>query len=214
MFEEQFDRWFATMPIVAILRGLKPEEALGVGEALVEAGIHILEVPLNSPEPLDSIGRLAKALEGRAIVGAGTVLDPAKVDAVADAGGAIIVSPNTDTAVIRRTRERGLVSLPGSFTPTECFAALAAGAHVCKLFPGELVSPKSASALAAVLPKGTRMVVVGGVSPQNLGDWRGAPVHGFGIGSSLFKPGLSAEEVGARARDFTAAVRDWAGPSR
>jgi 2-dehydro-3-deoxyphosphogalactonate aldolase len=207
MSEARFNQFFARMPIVAILRGLHPDEALAVGEALVEAGVLILEVPLNSPEPLVSIGKLAEALKGRAIVGAGTVLDPAGVDAVADAGGEIIVSPNTDPAVIRRTRERGLVSLPGCFTPTECFAALGAGAHAVKLFPGELVTPQSAKALAAVLPKGTRMLVVGGVSAETLGVWRDSPVHGFGIGSSLYKPGIAVDEVGRRARAFTAAMR-------
>ena len=214
MSEDRFDHWFAKMPIVAILRGLGPDEALAIGEALVEQGIHILEVPLNSPDPLVSIGKLAAALKDRAIVGAGTVLTAEQVDAVAAAGGEIIVSPNTDPAVIRRTRERGLVSLPGSFTPTECFASLAAGAHAIKLFPGELVTPKSAGALAAVLPKGVRMLVVGGVSADTLKDWRGTPVNGFGIGSSLYRPGLTAEEVGSRARALAAAVRDRAGPSR
>ncbi|UDL93215.1 2-dehydro-3-deoxy-6-phosphogalactonate aldolase [Lichenihabitans sp. PAMC28606] len=211
MSEDRFNHWFAKMPIVAILRGLHPDEALDVGEALVEAGIHILEVPLNSPDPLVSIGRLAAALKDRAIVGAGTVLDPTGVDDVANVGGEIIVSPNTDAAVIRRTRERGLVSLPGSFTPTECFASLAAGAHAIKLFPGELVTPKSAKGIAAVLPKGTRMLVVGGVSTDTMKDWADSPVHGFGIGSSLYKPGLAAGEVGARARALVEAVRAMAG---
>ncbi len=208
--EERFDHWFKTMPLVAILRGLRPDEALAVGEALVENGIRILEVPLNSPDPLASIRLLAKALENRAIVGAGTVLDPARVDAVADAGGEIIVSPNTDPGVIRRTRERGLVSLPGSFTPSECFVALAAGAHAIKLFPGEMVTPQSAKGLSAVLPSRTRMLVVGGVSAETLHIWRDSPVQGFGIGSSLYKPGVTAEEVGRRARTLTQAVRDQA----
>lgn len=214
MSEERFNHWFAAMPLVAILRGLRPDEALAIGEVLVEAGVHILEVPLNSPDPLVSIGRLARALKDRAIVGAGTVLDPASVDAVADAGGEIVVSPNTDAAVIRRTRERGLVSLPGSFTPTECFASLAAGAHAIKLFPGELVTPQSARGIAAVLPRNTRMLVVGGVSAETVTDWRDTPVHGFGAGSSLYKPGMSSEDVGRRARAFTAAMRDRANAPR
>ncbi len=207
---DRFDHWFARMPIVAILRGLRPEEAVAVGEALVANGITILEVPLNSPEPMTSIRRLAAGLKDRAIVGAGTVLDPARVDEVAEAGGEIVVSPNTDAAVIRRTRERGLVSLPGSFTPSECFAALAAGAHAIKLFPGELVTPQSARGLAAVLPPRTRILVVGGVGADTLGAWRDGPVQGFGIGSSLFKPGVTPEEVGRRARALTQAVRDRA----
>ena len=213
MTAEIFESWFARMPVVAILRGLRPEEAMAVGEALVEGGIHILEVPLNSPDPLRSITALARGLEGRAIVGAGTVLDEAAVDAVAEAGGALIVSPNTDAAVIRRTRQRGLVSLPGSFTPTEAFASLAAGAHAIKLFPGELVTPQSARAMAAVLPRGTRLLVVGGVSAETMRDWATAPVHGFGIGSSLFKPGVTPAEVGARARALTAAVRERMRPT-
>lgn len=202
------------MPIVAILRGLSPDEAIDVGETLVESGIHILEVPLNSPQPLVSIAQLAAALKGQAIVGAGTVLDAASVDAVAEAGGAIVVSPNTDPAVIRQTRQRGLVSLPGSFTPTEAFLSLASGAHAIKLFPGELVSPKSAKALAAVLPRSTRMLVVGGVSAETMHDWSSSPVHGFGIGSSLYKPGLTPSEVGERARTLVAAVRAFAEAKR
>ncbi len=212
MSEDIFNHWFAAMPLVAILRGLRPEEAMAIGEALVEGGIRILEVPLNSPDPLRSIAALAAGLKDRAIVGAGTVLDPAAVDAVAGAGGAIVVSPNTDAAVIRRTRERGLVSLPGSFTPTEAFTALAAGAHAVKLFPGELVTPGSARALAAVLPKGTRLLVVGGVSADTMKDWKDAPVHGFGIGSSLFKPGVTAAEISERAARLTQAVRERVGP--
>ncbi len=212
--EARFEHWFAIMPIVAILRGLKPDEAVPIGEALVREGIHILEVPLNSPDPLASIGALAKALAGRAIVGAGTVLDAGSVDAVADVGGEIVVSPNTDAAVIRRTRERGLVSLPGSFTPTEAFAALAAGAHAIKLFPGELVTPQSARGLAAVLPRSTRILVVGGVSPDTMKDWRDAPVQGFGIGSSLFKPGVTPDEIAGRAQTLAAAVRQLAGSRR
>jgi 2-dehydro-3-deoxyphosphogalactonate aldolase len=209
MTVDRFEAAFAAMPIIAILRGLEPREAVAVGEALVEAGIRILEVPLNSPRPLDSIAALAKALGARASVGAGTVLDPEAVDAVAEAGGRIIVSPNTDARVIHRTRERGLVSLPGCLTPTEAFAALGAGAHAVKLFPGELVTPNVAKAMAAVLPRGTRLIVVGGVSADTVGPWRGSAVHGFGIGSSLFKPGMTAAEVGRNARALVEAARDF-----
>lgn len=209
-FEERFDRAFAAMPVVAILRGLRPDEALPIGHALVDAGIHILEVPLNSPQPLGSIAALAGALGDRASIGAGTVLDAKSVDAVADAGGQIIVSPNTEPDVIRRTRERGLVSLPGCLTPTEAFAALRAGAHAVKLFPGELVTPAVAKAMAAVLPK-VRLLVVGGVSADTIGTWRGSVVQGFGIGSSLYSPGVTPEEVGRRARALTAAIRHFVG---
>ena len=208
---ESYDAHFAEMPIIAILRGIKPDEAVAIGEALVEAGVRILEVPLNSPEPFDSIERLVQAVGGRASVGAGTVLSVEDVDRVEQAGGRIVVSPNCDVAVIQRTREHGLVSLPGCLTPTEAFAALKAGAHAVKLFPGELVGPPVAKAMAAVLPKSTRLIIVGGVSADTVGHWRGAPVHGFGIGSSLYKPGRSAAEVGEQARAFVQAVRDWSG---
>ena len=211
-FESHFEHCFAAMPLVAILRGIAPREAVAVGEALVAAGITILEVPLNSPDPLDSIARLARAVGDRASVGAGTVLEPEAVDAVAEAGGQIVVSPNCDAAVIRRTRARGMVSLPGCLTPSEAFAALKAGAHAVKLFPGELVTPGVARAMAAVLPRKTRLLVVGGVSAESLKDWRGGPVQGFGIGSSLFKPGVSAEEVGRRARALTDAIRGFVDP--
>ena len=212
--EQRYNEDFATMPIVAILRGLAPREALSIGSALVEAGIRILEVPLNSPDPFDSIGQLARAFAGHATVGAGTVLTPEDVDRVRDAGGQIVISPNTNRDVIRRTREAGLVSLPGCLTPTEAFTALEAGAHAVKLFPGELVTPSIARAMAAVLPRGTRLLVVGGVSTDNIADWRGSVVHGFGIGSSLFKPGNTAAEVRDRARALVDAVRDWAASTR
>jgi 2-dehydro-3-deoxyphosphogalactonate aldolase len=207
MTEPLFDRLFAEMPLIAILRGISEAECLGVGEALVAAGIRILEVPLNSPDPLASIGTLAKALAGRAMVGAGTVYSADDVDAIAAAGGQIIVSPNTDPEVIARTRHAGLVSAPGCFTPSEAATALKAGAHVLKLFPGELVTPASAKAMAAVLPKGLRLVLVGGVSADNIATWRGTVIRGFGIGSSLYQPGLSVEDVALRAGDLVAAYR-------
>ena len=213
-FEAHFEENFSAMPLVAILRGIAPREAVAIGEALVGGGIRILEVPLNSPDPLDSIARLARALGDRASVGAGTVLDPESVDAVAAAGGQIVVSPNCDAPVIRRTRERGMVSLPGCMTPSEAFAALRVGAHAVKLFPGELVTPRVAAALAAVLPRKTRLIVVGGVSADNIKDWRGGVVHGFGIGSSLYKPGVSPEEVGRRARALSDALRGFAEPDQ
>ena len=212
--EQRYNEDFATMPVVAILRGLEPREALAIGSALVEAGIRILEVPLNSPDPFNSIGQLARAFAGHATVGAGTVLTPEDVDRVRDAGGQIVISPNANRDVIRRTREAGLVSLPGCLTPTEAFAALEAGAHAVKLFPGELVTPSIARAMAAVLPRGTRLLVVGGVSTDNIADWRGSVVHGFGIGSSLFKPGNAAAEVRDKARALVDAVRDWAASTR
>ena len=207
MLEQRFADHFARMPLVAILRGVRPDEVVGIGEALVAAGITMIEVPLNSPEPCDSIARLATALGERALTGAGTVYDPAEVAAVASAGGRLIVSPNTDAAVIGRARELGLISLPGCFTPTEAARALKAGAHGLKLFPGELVTPASARALAAVLPKKVPMLVVGGVAADTLARWKGSPVAGFGIGSALYKPGDTAADVAAKAMVFAAAMR-------
>ena len=194
------------LPLVAILRGLVPEAAVEVGEALVAAGFRTLEVPLNSPRPLESIARLAAALGDRAIVGAGTVLTPAEAHAVADAGGRLMVSPNTDAAVIAAARARHMLALPGVFTPTEAFAALAAGADALKLFPAEIAGPAGLKALRAVLPAGTRVYAVGGVSPETIPAWRAAGASGAGLGSALFTPGRSAAEVGDRAAAF---VRAW-----
>lgn len=194
------------LPLVAILRGLVPEEAVEIGEALVAAGFRTLEVPLNSPRPLDSIARLATALGDRAVVGAGTVLTPAEAHAVADAGGRLMVSPNTDAAVIAAARARHMLALPGVFTPTEAFAALAAGADALKLFPAEVAGPAGLKALRAVLPAGTRVYAVGGVSPETIPAWRAAGASGAGLGSALFTPGRSAAEVRDRAAAF---VRAW-----
>ena len=207
MLSTTFDHHFAATPLIAILRGLTPEEAVAVGAALVAGGITLLEVPLNSPRPLESIALLAKALGSRAMVGAGTVLTEDQADAVAGSGGVLIVSPNANPRVIAKARALGLISLPGCFTPTECFAALDAGAHALKLFPGEMVTPASARALAAVLPTATRMILVGGVSAETLPAWVGGAVSGFGIGSALFKPGTSPAEVRRRASAFVGALR-------
>ena len=211
MLQQVFSDFFHQMPLVAILRGLEPQSAVAVGEALVEAGIVLLEVPLNSPRPLESIAALAGALGGRAMVGAGTVMTAADAEAVAAAGGQIIISPNSDPRVISTARRLGLVSLPGCFTPTEAAAALEAGADGLKLFPGELVTPASARALAAVLPRGTRLLLVGGVSAATLPQWVGGAIHGFGVGSALFKPGMSAGQAGQRAQEFVSAWRTAAG---
>jgi 2-dehydro-3-deoxyphosphogalactonate aldolase len=202
-----FDQAFAAMPLIAILRGITTEESVAVGEAIVAAGIRILEVPMNSPEPVASIRALAKAFAGRAVVGAGTVYRTEYVDEVAAAGGQLVVTPHTDAEIIARTRGAGLVSAPGCFTMSEAILALRAGANLLKLFPGELVTLASVRAMAAVLPKGTRLVLVGGVSADNVAIWRDTPIHGFGIGSSLYKPGRSAEDVGARAADLVAAYK-------
>mgnify|MGYP001766705339 CR=1 FL=1 len=203
-----FDAAFAELPLVAILRGLDPALAVETGEALVEAGFRLIEVPLNSPQPLLSIQRLADAVGDRALIGAGTVLTGRAVGEVADAGGRIVVSPNADVSVIRATKDAGLVSLPGAMTPTEIFAALAAGADAIKLFPGELIPPAAVAAIRAVVPTGTRLLPVGGVGPHNMAEYRAKGAAGFGLGSSLYKPGMSVAEIGRRAREAAAAWRE------
>lgn len=194
-----------TLPLIAILRGLEPETAAAIGEAIVAAGFVCLEVPLNSPRPLESIRRLRDVLDGRALVGAGTVLTVEAARAVADAGGQLIISPNTNVQVIGEAKALDLLSIPGFFTPSEAFAALDAGADALKLFPAEVAGPQGLKAMRAVLPADTRLYAVGGVAPDSLGTWSRAGASGFGIGSALFAPGRSAAEVGQAAADFVAA---------
>ncbi len=195
----------AACPLVAILRGLTPAEALPVGQALVDAGLRLLEVPLNSPQPLDSIAQLAAAFP-QALVGAGTVLTPADVQAVHRAGGRLVVAPNFSEAVVRQAVALGMVALPGVATPTEAFAALAAGAHGLKLFPAEMVTPAVLKALRAVLPREALLLPVGGIAAAHLAGWRAAGADGWGIGSSLYAPGVDAATVGERARVLVAAA--------
>lgn len=202
-----FDAFFAAMPLVAILRGLTPETADDIGDVLVDAGFTLIEVPLNSPRPLESIARLAKRLEGRALVGAGTVLDVASVAAVAAAGGTLIVSPNTNTAVIAAAAARGLIAVPGFQTPSEAFAALEAGARALKLFPAEAASPAVLKAIRTVLPSGTAVLPVGGISPTTMGPWHAVGAAGFGIGSALYSPGVTPEVLAERAAAFIAAYK-------
>ncbi len=199
-----------TRPIIAILRGLTPPEALPIARALIEAGITRIEVPLNSPQPLDSIRQMAEAFGDQATLGAGTVLTPTQVAQVAEAGGRMIVSPNADPEVIRETRARGLESWPGVFTATECFAAIAAGATGLKLFPADQAGLGMLKALRAVLPPEVPVYAVGGVGPGDFADWFAAGAQGFGIGSALYKPGDAAETVAARARALVAALQDRA----
>lgn len=196
----------AACPLVAIIRGVTPDEVDGVGAALIDAGVRVIEVPLNSPDPLRSIERLAARFGKDATIGAGTVLDPADVARVRDAGGRIIVSPNADTAVIAAAVAAGLVAAPGYFTPTEAFAALKAGAQALKLFPAEAATPAVLKAQRAVLPKDVPILIVGGVSPETMRPWREAGANGFGLGSGLYAPGRSAAEVGERARAYVAAL--------
>jgi 2-dehydro-3-deoxyphosphogalactonate aldolase len=203
---DHFQQRFSASPLIAILRGVRHTEAVAIGAALIEAGITIIEVPLNSPEPLRSIEALAKEFGERAVIGAGTVLTTSDVRRVADAGGAIIVSPSSDPEVIAATVEAGLVSAPGYYTPTEAFAALKAGAHVLKLFPADVGGPATLRAHRAVLPATTPLVAVGGVSPATVETWRGSGVNGFGLGSALYRPGHSAAQVGAQAKAFVDAM--------
>lgn len=196
-----------TMPLVAILRGVGPEEAIEIARRLVDEGITIVEVPLNSPEPFKSIAAIADTVGDRALVGAGTVLTPGDVTRVKDAGGRLIVMPHSDPAVIRASVEAGLPVVPGVMTPTEAFAALANGATALKLFPGELVTPKIIRALMAVLPAGTKVIPTGGVDAGNLADYWEVGVSGVGVGGALYKPGKPPEQVQADARALVAAMR-------
>jgi 2-dehydro-3-deoxyphosphogalactonate aldolase len=202
----EFDAAFARCPLIAILRGVTPGEVVAVGGALFDAGFRLIEVPLNSPEPLESIARLAKAFADRAVIGAGTVLRAAEVTSVRNAGGTLIVSPNTNVEVIAATAKAGLVSLPGCATASEAFAALDAGATALKLFPAEGASPAVLKAMRAVLPRGVRLLPVGGITPGNMAPWREAGAAGFGIGSALYSPGLGLDEIARRARTFVDAL--------
>jgi 2-dehydro-3-deoxyphosphogalactonate aldolase len=203
---ELLNRYLGECPLVAIIRGVTPGEAEAIGEAIQEAGIRIIEVPLNSPDPLKSIENLAAKLGDRMLVGGGTVLKPDQVADVKAAGGRLIVSPNTNLAVISATAAAGLVSCPGYFTPSEAFAALGAGATALKLFPAEGASPAVLKAQRAVLPKDVPVIVVGGAKPDNMQPWIEAGATGFGLGGGLFQPGRSAADTLDKARAYVAAL--------
>nr|WP_319515472.1 2-dehydro-3-deoxy-6-phosphogalactonate aldolase [uncultured Cohaesibacter sp.] len=201
-----FEQFVGQCPLVAILRGLAPEEALGMGQTLVDASFSIIEVPLNSPRPFESISILQESLGRRALIGAGTVLSTDAVDSVAAAGGKLIVMPHCNTKVISYAKSLGLYCVPGIATPTEAFAALDAGADALKLFPAESAAPAVVKAMLAVLPKSTRILPVGGIAPDTMADYWAAGAAGFGLGSALYKAGMSVDQVGANAAAFIEAI--------
>ena len=202
-----FDAAMAELPLIAVLRGLQPGEAVAIGQALFEAGFRLIEVPLNSPEPLQSIRLLSEKLGATALVGAGTVMSVQAARDVAAAGGRLIVMPHCDTAIIRAGKDLGAFVAPGIATPTEAFAALAAGADALKAFPAEMIPPAAVSAMRAVLPKGTRILPVGGITPETMAPYHAVGAAGFGLGSALFKPGMTVADVAGRAAKFVAAWR-------
>ena len=197
----------AACPIVAILRGVKPDEVEGVVEALIEAGVGVIEVPLNSPQPFESIARLVQRFSAQALIGAGTVMSAGDVAQLADIGAQLVVMPHGDPAVIRAAKAHGLMVAPGVFTPTEAFAALVAGADALKLFPAEALPPKIVKAMRAVLPKETLVLAVGGVGVDNMADYAKAGCDGYGIGTSLYAPGRSLDAISTAARALVAAAK-------
>lgn len=203
---EEFRTHFAACPLVAIIRGVTPDEVEAIGEAILAGGIRIIEVPLNSPNPLESIRRLSRRLAGRAMIGAGTVLHQDRVRDVVEAGGQLVVSPNTNARVIQTTVAAGMVSSPGYFTPSEAFMAIEAGAHLLKLFPAEGATPAVLKAHKAVLPKDMPVLVVGGITPDGMRPWLDAGAQGFGLGGGLYRPGQSPEETEAKARAYVAGL--------
>jgi 2-dehydro-3-deoxyphosphogalactonate aldolase len=204
---DRFRQYLSECPLVAIIRGVRPDEAEAIGAAIFAVGIRIIEVPLNSPDPFESIRRLADVFGDRALIGAGTVLDAAEVPRVSQAGGQIIVSPNVHAPVIEATVAAGMVSAPGYFTPSEAFDALRAGAHCLKLFPAEAASPAVARAQRAVLPRDLPLLIVGGVRPDTMSAWLEAGADGFGLGSGLYQSGRLPQDVEANGRAYVEAAK-------
>jgi len=200
------DSWLEKMPVVAIIRGVKPDQVVEIGEAILEAGIGIIEVPLNSPDPFDSIKRLSDALGERCVTGCGTLINKKDAERVANAGGQIAVTPNTDPEVVKRCLELGLTPMPGWATPSEAFAAYRAGARYLKLFPAATYGPGHINAVRAVLPPEVKILAVGGVGAENAKQWLAAGIDGFGIGSEIYKAGRSADEVRQRAFEVVTAI--------
>lgn len=202
-----FETALERCPIIAILRDLEPTEALPVGEALANAGVTLVEVPLDAPQPMRSIATLVECIGDRALVGAGTVTEPDQLDRLAELGAKMVLSPHTDPALVRRARALGLLPIPGVLTPTEAFRALAAGAVALKLFPAQATRPEALAAMRTVLPRGTAVLPVGGITPDQMGHWWAAGARGFGLGGTLYRPGRPAREVAERARRCIAAIK-------
>ena len=205
--KERLHRYLDQCPLIAIVRGVTPGEAEAIGQAIYDGGIRIIEVPLNSPDPLDSIARLASKFGDSMLVGAGTVVEPHQVEMVSQAGGRLVVAPNTNAEVISASAAAGMVSCPGYFTPSEAFSACAAGATALKLFPAEGASPAILKALLAVLPKDVPQIMVGGIRPDNMRPWLEAGATGFGLGSGLYKPGQSPADTLQQARAYVAGAK-------
>lgn len=201
--------WLARCPLVAILRGVQPAEVESIGFVLERAGISIVEVPLNSPSPLESIAILSRCFGSRMLVGAGTVIKTSQVAEVAAAGGKLIVTPHADTSIVRAAKQAGLFAFPGFFNPTEAFALLDAGADAIKLFPAEVLGTPMLKAMLAVLPKGTIVIPVGGIDAQSVAPWMSAGALGLGVGSSIYKPGDDAAGVEKKAQALVAAAHAW-----
>lgn len=204
-------QWLAESPLIAILRGVQPKEVEAIGAALFDAGVRIVEVPLNSPQPLDSIARLARRFGSEMLVGAGTLTEPSHAAQVASAGGQLAVTPHADTAIVSAAKAAGLIAIPGFFNPTEAFALLRAGADAIKLFPADVLGPAMLKAMRAVLPKDALVIPVGGIGPEQIAPWLATGADGFGIGTAIYKPGDDVSAVAAKAYALMNAVRSARG---